>query len=141
MIKTFLFPLCRLFLRFLSSCCASVFPGRSENLGHRLLGNFERRLYNSLKLLGWADKHEHIRVGPPDPPFALKLRNICLHLPSKLETQTASAAKHSLVHCRLPIWVTHVSSDGKSRALAVMQLADNTFPTILISCERFIHSE
>ena len=62
----------------------------------------ERRLYNSLKLLGWADKHEHIRVCPA-PPFAVKLRNICLHLPSKLETQTVSAAKHSLVHCRLLI--------------------------------------
>ena len=102
--------------------------------------SFERLLYNSLKLLGWADKHEHILVCP-DPPFAVKLRNICLHLPSKLETQTASAAKHSSVHCRLPIWVTRVSPDGKSRALAVMQLADNTFPTILISCKRFIHSE
>ena len=28
---------------------------------------------------------------------------ICLHLPSKLETQTASAAKHFFVHCLLPV--------------------------------------
>ena len=100
-------------------------------------------MHNSLKLFGWADAHEHILVGP-DPPFAFKLGNICLHLPSKLETQTASAAKYSSVQpgsLQLPIWVTRVSLDGKSRALALMQLADNTFPTDLISCKRFNRSE
>ena len=49
------------------------------NLGHRLLWYVARQLYDYLKLFGWADKHEHIRVGP-DPPFAPKLRNICLNL-------------------------------------------------------------
>ena len=76
-----------------------------------------------------------------DPPFALKLRNICLDLPSKLEIQTASAAKHSLIYCLLPIWIMTVPPDGISRPLAVMQLVDNTFPTDLISCKPFIQSE
>ena len=73
------------------------------------------------------------------PPFALKLRNICLHLPSKFEPQTASTAEHNLVYCLLPIWVTHIPHRRESRALAVMQLAHNTLPTYLISCKPFIH--
>ena len=45
--------------------------------------------------------------------------------------------------CRSGILVTHLppGPDGISRALAVMQLADNTFPTDLTSCKRFVQSE
>ena len=66
----------------------------------------------------------------------LKSRNICLNLPSKLEIQTASAAKNAHF-----IWVWPVPPDGISWALSVMQLADNTSPIDLISCNRFIQSK
>ena len=63
-IQTVDIPWCRLFLRFLSSCCASVFPGRLKNQpGASFDLKYKESTVQFLKLLGWADKHEHIRRG------------------------------------------------------------------------------